>query len=94
MPDLRIEIRDVPADDVKHRFRNFGEAVYRVFREPYVVSLNEIDASTTQFHVREVRRRSLRAVTKAIHRIAAEHNFEVSVAVLEGKPRHSSSQGA
>jgi hypothetical protein len=82
MPDLRIEISDEPSQDIVHRFRNFGEDIYRAFRERYSVSLEEIDASTTHFHIREIRRRHLRSVTREILRMAAEHNFVVSASVV------------
>lgn len=83
MPDLRIEISDAPTPVIVHRFRNFGEDVYRAFREPYSVSIAEIDASTTRFHVRQIRRRAVRTVTKEILRLAEEHKFIVTVVVLE-----------
>ena len=83
MPDLRVEIPDAPTPVIVHRFRNFGESVYGAFRASYSISIAEIDASTTMFHVRNVKRRSIRAVSKEILRLAEQHKFAASVVVVE-----------
>ena len=83
MPDLRVEIPDPPTPLIVHRFRNFGEAVYRAFRELHSVSISEIDASINVFYVRGVTRRSIRAVSKEIVRIAEQHKFAASVVAVD-----------
>ena len=82
MTDLRVEIPDAPTPLVVHRFQNFGEAVYHAFRESHSVSISEIDASINVFHVRGVTRRSVRAVSKEILRIAKQHKFAASVVAV------------
>ncbi len=85
LPDIRIEICDAPTPTVVHRFRNFGEDVYRAFRDQYTVELAEIDADTSHFHVRGIRRRALRTVIREIDRLVAAHHFtsSASIVVLE-----------
>src|SRR5258705_1300095 len=39
-------ISEPPTEVAVHRFRNFGEDVYRALRDRYSVNLGEIDAST------------------------------------------------
>ena len=82
MPDLRVEISDPPTLDTIHRFRNFGEDVYRAFRDRHSVDIGEIDASTKSFHVRHVHRRELRSVSKEIMRIATKHFFAPTASVV------------
>jgi hypothetical protein len=82
MPDIRIEIREAPTPTVVHRFRNFGEDVYRAFSDDYLVDLAEIDAATTHFHIRHIRRRALRSVTKDLDRMVAEHHFSSSASIV------------
>jgi len=61
---IRIEISDAPTPDIVHRFRNFGEDIYRALRDKCSVSIEEIDAATTSFTVRNIHRRDLGAITK------------------------------
>ena len=82
MPDIHIEISEPPTPTVVHRFRNFGEDVYRAFRGQYLVELAEIDAATTQFHVRHVRRKALRSVTRELGRIATAHHLSSSASIV------------
>lgn len=56
---IQIQISDEPTSDVVHRFRNFGEDVYRALRDTCTVSIEEIDASSTSFVVRDIHRRYL-----------------------------------
>lgn len=81
MPDLRIESIGPPTSETMHRFRNFGEAVYVALRDRYTIDLAEVDTSTTQFHVRGVPRRSLRATAKEIAEMASTHGLARSVSI-------------
>jgi hypothetical protein len=73
---IKIEISDEPTGDVVHRFRNFGEDIYRELRATCSVSIDEIDHSTTSFVVRDIHKRDLGVVTQAIKRELRRHHFE------------------
>jgi hypothetical protein len=73
---IKLEISDPPTGETVHRFRNFGEDVYRALRDTCAVSIEEIDASTTSFAVRDIRRRDLGTVTQTIKRELKRHHFE------------------
>lgn len=55
--------------DLVHEFRNFGEEIWRALREGYGVSLEEIDASTSEFHLREIPKREVRTVTAQVRKL-------------------------
>ena len=69
---LRIELAH-PNPTLVHEFRNFGEEVYAALRDVYGVSLKEIDASTSEFHVRRIHRRELRRVEARVRRLAERY---------------------
>ena len=73
--EIRIEISDKPSVDIVHRFRNFGEDVYRALKDSCNVDLGEIDKATTAFTVRGVHRRDVRRITKIIEKQLEIHNF-------------------
>ena len=75
---IRVEISDEPTSDIVHRFRNFGEDVYRSLRDTCSVSIAEIDACTTSFTVRDIHRSDLGNVTQAIKRELKRHHFDSS----------------
>jgi hypothetical protein len=80
---IQIQISDVPASDIVHRFRNFGEDVYRALRDTCSVSIEEIDASNTSFTVRDIHRRDLGDVTQTIKRELKRHCFLSSATLTE-----------
>ena len=73
---IKIEISDEPTGDIVHRFRNFGEDIYRELRNTCSVSIDEIDRSTTTFVVRDIHKRDLGVVTQTIKRELRRHHFE------------------
>ena len=73
---IKIEIANSPTSDVVHRFRNFGEDIYRHLRDKCSVSIEEIDRATTSFVVRDIHRRDLGTVTKTIKSELKRHHFE------------------
>lgn len=75
---IKIEISDPVTPDVVHRFRNFGEDIYRALRETCSVDLGEIDASTNSFVVRDICRSDIGEVTQTIKRQLKHHGFEAS----------------
>jgi len=79
---IRIEISDAPTPEVIHRFRNFGEDVCRSLRDTCAVSLEEIDAATTSFVVRDIHKRDLGMTTQTIRRELKRHNFDQSASLV------------
>ena len=75
---IKIAISDEPTSDIVHRFRNFGEDVYRALRDTCSVSIEEVDGSTTSFTVRDIHRRDLGDVTQTIKRELKRHHFDSS----------------
>lgn len=73
---LKITISDAPTSEVIHRFHNFGEDVYRALHDTCSVSIDEIDASTTSFTIRDIRRSDLGIVTQRIKRELKRHHFD------------------
>ena len=68
------------SDDLVHEFRNFGEDVFSALRDDYGVSIDEIDASLSKFHVRNIPTRKVRTVAAQVRKIAERHrNLAVSV---------------
>lgn len=59
--------------DLVHDFRNFGEEVWSALHEDYDVSLEEIDASTSQFHLRKIPKRKVRAVAAQIRKLVKRY---------------------
>ena len=56
-----------------HDFRNFGEDVYRALRDDYAVSIEEIDASTDEFHLREIPKREVRTVAVRVRKLVERY---------------------
>ena len=82
MPAIRIQISDKPTPDIVHRFRNFGEDIYRALRDECSVSIEEIDASTTSFSVRDIQKRDLGRITKIIKEELRHHHFDSSATLI------------
>ena len=73
---ILVRISDAPTPDIVHRFRNFGEDVYRALRDSCDVDLDEIDSSTNRFHVRGIKARQVGRVVKLIESELRAHYFE------------------
>lgn len=76
---IRIRIPDDP--DLVHRFRNFGEDVFRALRVICSVDIHEIDRSTSTFCVRKVAKADLGRVTQIIERELGRHCFDDTATV-------------
>jgi len=75
---LKIHLTNA-SPELVDAFRNFGEDIYRAFRDDYAVSIEEIDASTTQFHLREIPKREVR-IASAVRKLAEKHrNLAINV---------------
>lgn len=83
MRAIRIAVSESPTAEVVHRFRNFGEDVYRALRDHCSVSIDEIDAATTSFLVRDIHKRDVRRIRKVIGNELRRHNFENPAALTE-----------
>ncbi len=70
-----VQISDQPTPEIVHRFRNFGEDVYRALRNSCDIDLDEIDASTGSFHVRGIKARQVGQVVMLIKSELRAHNF-------------------
>ena len=77
--ELTIEIPNDGTWDFIHRFRNFGEAVYLALRESCSVDIDEIDASTSKFMVRDIPAETTDSVCARIRTIAGQHFFGETV---------------
>ncbi len=76
---LRVHLTNATGDLV-HEFRNFGEDVYRAMRDDYGVSIDEIDASISEFHLRNIPTRKVRTIAAQVRKIAEPYrNLVVSV---------------
>jgi len=80
---IKGEISDEPTCDIVHRFRNFGEEVYRGLRDIYSVNIEEVDTSTTSFTVRDIPRRNLGDVMQTIKRELKGHHFDSSATLAK-----------
>ena len=72
-----------PSPDLVHQWRNFGEDVYRALRDECDVSLAEIDASTSEFFVREIHKRELRNIAARVLKIAEKNLMSQIITVSE-----------
>jgi hypothetical protein len=79
---LKIQLTS-PSDDLIHKFRNFGEAVYSALRDDCEISIKEIDVSTSQFYVRGIHKRELRITAAKVRQIAEKHYKAEIVNVTE-----------
>ena len=79
-----IQVRlAAPGPELIHEFQNFGEDVYGALREQCEVSIAEIDASTSKFHLRGIRKREVRATIATVHKLAARYPSLLPVEVCE-----------
>ena len=69
---LKVHLTNA-SPDLVHEFRNFGEDVYRALRDDCYVSIEEIDASTRQFHLRDLPRREVRMIAAKVRKLAERY---------------------
>ena len=77
-----VRISDEPTPDIVHRFRNFGEDVYRALRDSCDIDIDEVDASTDRFHVRGIKARQVGRVVTLIKAELRAHNFDETGSVV------------
>ena len=73
---VRVEISDAPTMDTRLRFRHFGEDVYRALHERCSINIQDIDASTRSFLIRDIRSSEIGAVTQVVKRELKRRNFD------------------
>jgi hypothetical protein len=72
-----------PSPDLVHEFRNFGEEVYHELRAQCGVSIDEIDASTSEFHLREIYKRNLRTIAAKVRKTSKRYRSLGTVVIFE-----------
>ncbi len=80
--NLKVELTMPPAEFL-HQFRDFGEDVYRDLRDECSVSIEEIDAATTVFFVRDLRAKFVRTAAARVRKIALKHQMAGMIDVTE-----------
>jgi len=75
---LKIEVNDEFSESLVHRFRNFGEDVYVELRAICVISVEEIDVSTTSFNIRKIKPKNIGEVVRRVKNHLKEHGFQES----------------
>ena len=76
---ISITIEDKVTPEILHRFRNFGEDVWRELKDECNVDLDEIDRSTNAFFVCGIKTKMAKRTLAKIENIAEEHNLQDSV---------------
>lgn len=66
-----------------HQWHNFGEDVYRALQDECEVFIDEIDSSTSEFHLRGIHKRELRATASKVREIAEKHLMSHIIDVSE-----------
>ena len=79
---IKIMISDLPTSEVIHRFRNFGEDIFRLVRDICSVNIEEIDRATDSFVVRDIHRCDLGLVNQTIKREIKKHHFNGSAILV------------
>jgi hypothetical protein len=79
---LKISLA-TPTPDLVHEFRNFGEELYLALRNECAISIDEIDASTREFHIRHLPKRSVRTIAARVRKIAAGYPWLSPMNVFE-----------
>jgi hypothetical protein len=69
---LKVHLTNA-SPNLVHEFRNFGEDVYRALRDDYAVSIDEIDASTCEFSLREIPKREVRTVAARVRKVGERY---------------------
>ena len=82
---LQIEVPDDGRETFVHCFRNFGEDVWSKLRNECSVSLQEVDASTTSFCIRDIKQTEVYRISACILEIANKHFFSETIKIIEHK---------
>ena len=78
---IKIVIAELPTFEAIHRFRNFGEDIFRLLRDVCSVNIEEIDRATDSLVVRDIHRRDLGLVTLTIKRELRRYHFDGSASL-------------
>ena len=77
-----------PSPNMVHQWRNFGEDVYRELRDECEVSIDEIDASTSEFFLRGIHKRELLTTIAKVRKIAEKSMMSEIISVTEIRDGH------
>jgi hypothetical protein len=77
---------NAPAPELVHEFRNLGEEVWGALHDECEISLAEIDASTSEFHLRGIHKRDLRTVAARLRKLVEKSGMRSHVTVSEAVP--------
>jgi hypothetical protein len=84
---LKVQLT-APSPDLIHEFRNFGEDIYRALRNECEVSIQEIDTSTSEFHLRGIHKREVRTITAKVRKIIKKYQWLPPINVYEIPENH------
>ncbi len=75
-----------PGSDMIHRFRNFGEDLYREFSMSghAKISIDEIDSATDRIQLFVTAKRHIGGVSAFIKKTLEQHNLDALVTVTRG----------
>ena len=79
---LKVELT-MPPKEFLHQFRNFGEAVYLDLRNECSVSIEEIDAATHVFYLRDLHAKFVRTAAARVRKIAEKQQMAGMIDVTE-----------
>jgi hypothetical protein len=87
--NIKIHIPDPATPDTVHRFRNFGQDIYRALRDSCSVSIEETDRATANFIVHDIPTKDLGSVTQTIKSQLKKHHFEDTANLVTYETRNS-----
>ena len=79
---LRVHL-NAPAPELIHQFRNLGEDVWGVLQRECEISRPEIDSSTSEFYMRGIHKRDLRALAAKVRKLVDKSGMGSLVTVSE-----------
>jgi hypothetical protein len=63
-----------PSPNLIHWFHIFGEDFYRALRDESEISIQEIDTSTSEFHIRGIHKREVRRIAAKVRKLIEKRN--------------------
>ena len=82
---MAVVIKVVMAHSDIHRVRNFGEDLYRLFRNRNDASMPLEQIDDIQYFVTVKGRRRVRQITRKIHELLIEHNLMANLSLADGE---------
>ena len=82
MISLKVIVHEDITSDLIHRFRNFGEDVYRELRDEVDINIDQIDRSENEFEIHNIKNSQVNRVIKRIEYHVDKHGFDKSGEVI------------